>query len=666
MKNSIRKTAWAALLAGTTALTAFAPQAGAQSLEDELSGLLADHPQIKAARENVAAAEEGRNQEFADYLPKVQATGNFGYERIDSPGRRTATDPVAQPFTTGQARTASVTITQTLFNGFRSDANNAAAASAKDAAEEAAETSVQGILFEAVSAYLEVMRNMRLVRLAGDNEDTIRLQLQLEDERVRRGAGIAVDVLQAKSRLQVAKERRVAFNGALDDSISRYNQVFGHMPDTRELIMPTPPLGLLPETTEDMIAIALDEHPAIRSATAQIDIANEQRRIAQADFFPTIDISGEWSYDDDLNGTRGTQRDYKAKVNASWTLFNGFATRASVAQAAHTYRSTIDSGAFVKRKITEEVQLAWSGLDIARQRVVLLQNAVNIASEVFSARRKLREAGKETVINVLDAESEMFNARINLVAAQHDARVAVYRLMLSMGRLTLENAGNLAQSSRATTLDANIEALPTGENTDEPARESNDDSAAAAPELTEETPAPQAKADVEPVVAKAATVVASANTSETDVAALATPAQTNVVADTTPATPERKLESEAVTALKVSEAVAIEALVESEVRAEVDQVVAPVEPEAVVAVLSGLADDALAPVELVAPEPVLAPVMTRDTPTPQDSRDAALDSPDTDRVGSTLVRPVMKASLRLDPSLPTSDEANFLRLWPYE
>ncbi|MGY8992650.1 MAG: TolC family protein, partial [Rhodospirillales bacterium] len=313
MKKLIRTTAWAALLAGTTALTAFSPQAGAQSLEEELSGLLADHPQIKAARENVAAAEEGRNRAFADYLPKVQATGNFGYERVDSPGRRTATDPDTSPFTTGQATSASVTVTQTLFNGFRSDANNAVAASVTTAAGEAAETSIQGILFEAVSAYLAVMRNMRLLSLSGENEETIRLQLELEDERVRRGAGIAVDVLEAKSRLQAAKERRVAFKGAFDDSISSYNQVYGHMPDTGELIMPTPPLGLLPETIEDMIAIALEENPAVRSATAQIDIANEQRRIAQADFFPTIDASGEWSFDDDIGGTRGTRRDYKAK-----------------------------------------------------------------------------------------------------------------------------------------------------------------------------------------------------------------------------------------------------------------------------------------------------------------------------------------------------------------
>ena len=112
-----------------------------------------------------------------------------------------------------------------------------------------------------------------------------------------------------------------------------------------------------------------------------------------------------------------------------------------------------------------------------------------------------------------------------------------------MGRLTLENAGNLAQTSRSSTSDANIEALPTDETTDEPAGDSNDDSAAAAPELTEETPAPQAKSDVVPESENAATVVASTDASEAD-----------VVADTKTSTPEQKIEPEAVAALDVSDA----------------------------------------------------------------------------------------------------------------
>ena len=435
--------AFTAALLGTTSIFIIPGQARAQSLQDEVAQLLTSHPQIQAARQNIASSEEGINVAFAGYLPTVSAFADFGYELIDTPGRTTAA-PDQGPFTTGQSRQTSITITQTVFNGFLNEADNDNAKLAKQSSEISLEEAEQGVLFEGVSTYLEVLRNERLIRLAGDNENTIQRQFELEDERVRRGAGITLDVLEAKKRLQVAKERRVAFDGQLRDSMSRFNQIFGHEANIDDMIMPTPPLGLIPENVETAVAAALVEHPAIRNSEKRVDIAQEQRTIAKAAFYPTIDVIAEWGYEDDFGGTRGSRRDYKAKVQASWDLFNGFATLAGVARASHGYLSSIDLSNFARRKIGEETRLAWSGLDTSRKRVTLLQNAVNIAAEVFSGRRKLREAGKETVINVLDAESQMFDARIQLIAAQHDARVAVYRLLAAMGQLNIDTVSQYA------------------------------------------------------------------------------------------------------------------------------------------------------------------------------------------------------------------------------
>ena len=443
MKKRLCAVAITTALLSTTPITLVTEKAVAKSLQDEVAQLLVNHPQIRAARKNLAASAEGVNATFAQYLPTVSAFGDFGYERIDSPGRTSAT-PGQGPFTTGQSRQTSVTMTQTLFNGYLNEANNTNADLTKKSSEISLAETQQGILFEGVSVYLEVLRNLRLVQLGAEKEATIQQQFELEDERVQRGAGITLDVLEAKKRLQVAKERRVAFDGSLRDSISRFFQVFGHEPIIDNMTMPTPPLGLLPENLESAISAAMSSHPAIHNSETRIEIAQEQRTIAKAAFYPTVDLVAEWSYEDDLSATRGSRRDYTAKVQANWDLFSGFATRAGVAQASHNYLSSIDANNFLKRKIAEETRLAWSGLDISRQRVTLLQNAVNIASEVFTGRRKLREAGKETVINVLDAESGLFDARIQLVSAQHDARISVYRLLSAMGQLNIDSISQYA------------------------------------------------------------------------------------------------------------------------------------------------------------------------------------------------------------------------------
>jgi outer membrane protein, adhesin transport system len=96
---------------------------------------------------------------------------------------------------------------------------------------------------------------------------------------------------------------------------------------------------------------------------------------------------------------------------------------------------------FAARKIEEDVRVAYAKLETDRVRVDLLENAVNIAEEVFVARAKLREAGKGAQLDVLDAQSEVFSAQINLIKADFDARIAVYRVALSTGFLTPEMLG---------------------------------------------------------------------------------------------------------------------------------------------------------------------------------------------------------------------------------
>ena len=105
-------------------------------------------------------------------------------------------------------------------------------------------------------------------------------------------------------------------------------------------------------------------------------------------------------------------------------------------QTAFQYGASKDQLEQVMRQVVEQVRVSWHGLITLRDRLELLENAIDIAAEVFTSRKQLREAGKETVINVLDAEGEIFNARINFTAAAYDERLAVYQMLLSLGRLT--------------------------------------------------------------------------------------------------------------------------------------------------------------------------------------------------------------------------------------
>jgi adhesin transport system outer membrane protein len=427
----------ASILGASVGLTFFASASIAESLNDELVILLETHPQLRSAANSAEAARQGIIEAESAYYPKAAFSGDTGAERSDTVDRRvTGLDAFSM-----RRDKLTLTVTQNLFNGYRDDAGVNAANYRTREAEMALEGARQNLLFEGVSKYLDVLSNLRLVKIARKNESTIQTQLELEDERVKRGSGITVDVAQAKSRLQVAKQERVLFEGNVKASLARYKQVFSHAPDEAALENARPSDGLIPGGLDESIRIAQKQNPQLLLTRFRSDAAREQRRVAKADYYPTVDLVGTLDYKDNNGTTRGIEREQSLLLKANWEFFSGFRTRARVEAAARAFAASNDDYNFAARKIEEDVRVAYAKLETDRVRVDLLENAVNIAEEVFVARAKLREAGKGAQLDVLDAQSEVFTAQINLIKADFDARIAVYRVALATGFLTPEMLG---------------------------------------------------------------------------------------------------------------------------------------------------------------------------------------------------------------------------------
>jgi adhesin transport system outer membrane protein len=413
----------------------------AAELQSELRGLLYNHPQIRSAMKLLQAAEKEVSKSLSSYYPTVAASGDTGHQLIDSPAERNAGDGQEGKPSSRTKQTGTLTVTQNLFNGYLTSTQVRTARLSKELSRYNLETVRQNALFDGVNTYIDVLRQQRLVELSRENEATIQRQLNLEDERVQRGSGVAIDVLQAKSQLQIAKERRVTFEGAREDAVSRYMKTYGHAPDVEAMTDPVPPVELIPSTIERAVEIAIVENPTAIGAATNIEVARERRRTVMAELAPTVDLEGKFNFEKHADATIGVRRDYSLLVTASWNLFTGFSTRESLSAATFNYRASQDNRDDATRKVIEQTRLAWRALLTARQRLGLLENAVNISSEVFEARKKLRETGKETILNVLKAEDDLANSQINFTSAAYDERLAVYQLLRAMGRLLPDSLG---------------------------------------------------------------------------------------------------------------------------------------------------------------------------------------------------------------------------------
>ena len=420
------------ILAAAVTLPAVAP---AQTLQQELKSVIGEHPRIRAAQAAAGAAGEGVTGAFAGFLPKVAVSGDYGREEIQTPARMENNLGVS----TLPRNKATLTVTQNLFDGLKTPEAVTVAELKKKAADENAEATRQQLILDGINAYYGVLRQTKLIVIAAENEEVIKRQLALEDERVQRGSGIAVDVLLAKARLQLAIERRVQIDGALKEAAARYMQVFNHRPRAATMVDPNLDLAFLPADIKVAVDAAVAKNPQLRASDRTAEAAEHQVDVARADYFPRVDLVGQADRDQNVDTIRGIRRDWSVLLRVTWELFSGFATNAAYNAAAFDKSSAQDTYLANRRRIIEDLEIAWEALATARERVRLLENAVSIAEEVFTARGKLRDAGKETAINVLDAQSELFGARLNAIGASYDAQVTAFRVLHAMGALTPDN-----------------------------------------------------------------------------------------------------------------------------------------------------------------------------------------------------------------------------------
>ena len=396
--------------------------------------MLKTHPRLSAERNVVGTAREQVRQAFSGFLPRVTLNGDIGPERINTPAR-------AEPSHLSRNK-VTLSVEQNLFDGLETTEGHRAANLRVEAAEERLEAVRQSLLFEAISVYYDVLRHSQLVEIALRNEATIRRQLNLEDERVEHGRGIAVDVLLAKTRLQLARENTVKLQGDMQETLARYIQAFGHPAQPETMTMPDLRIDALPVEYETA-ADASRENPLLRASRLDERVAERNREALRGRYYPRIGIVGQVNREDDVDALRGLRRDWSILLRVSWDLYSGFSTDAAVAAASHDYAAAKDNNAYAQLRVHQEVMAAWHRLRTSRERVRLLKNALVIATEVFEARRQRQAAGVggETAREVLDAQREVFGAQMNLIAAKFDAEIAGFRVLLAMGELTPDNLG---------------------------------------------------------------------------------------------------------------------------------------------------------------------------------------------------------------------------------
>ncbi|MBL0402519.1 TolC family outer membrane protein [Microvirga aerilata] len=406
----------------------------AETLESALARAYGNNPDLNAQRAGVRVVDEDVARAKSGYRPTI--TGNADIGRTYSETPRTLFGGGGSRLT---PRGFGVEINQSIFDGYRTSNSVRAAESSVLGSREQLNSTEQSILLDAATAYMDVLRDTAILDLQRNNVEVIDEQLRQTQDRFNVGEVTRTDVAQAEARIAAARSEASLAEATLRNSIAVYRQVVGVEP---QQLAPGRPLDrLTPRNVAAALKIALNEHPAIKARQHAVDTAELQVKVAQGALAPQLGVAGsvDQRYDRQSEGDRAFSASVVARLTVP--IYEGGEVYAATRQAKETAGQRRLEADSVRDQVRAAVSSSWGRLEAARAQIQAAQAQIDAAETALSGVREEARVGQRTTLDVLNAQQELLNARVNLITAQRDRVVASYSLVNAMGRLNSRALG---------------------------------------------------------------------------------------------------------------------------------------------------------------------------------------------------------------------------------
>ncbi len=418
------------ILAASAAAIGFAQPASAQTLTETLEAAYRTNPVLAAERARVRQVSEGVVQARSARLPNVGASA--GISETETWG---GTGPGASG---GGDVNYSVSASQTLYAGGGIDASVDQALARIEAARYGLINTEQQVLIDAVAVHLDVLRDTAILSIRRNNVEVLAEQLRAARDRFEVGEITRTDVAQAEARLSGAQAQLSAAQATLAASRAGYERVTGTVP------MDVQQPEALPEVPESFVIaadVALENNPLLRSALFNEQAAQAGIRIARSATRPDVGLtaSASESRESDFSGRARGSVTVGARVSVP--IFTGGLNDSRIRQAAAAADESRMNVLNVRRLVAESVSNAWNNYLAAEAVIRSSREAVRANEIAFDGVQQEAFVGLRTTLDVLNAEQELLNSRLELVRAERDYQVASYALLQTMGRLTAEQVG---------------------------------------------------------------------------------------------------------------------------------------------------------------------------------------------------------------------------------
>lgn len=385
------------------------------------------NPGVGEAAANRRATEAELRQNQGTLLPQVQLEARTGKTRWNF-----EVVPTIGNDHTWNAHERSVVVRQVLFDGFSSLNDIWRQAARVDAAAYRVRERTELIALDAAEAYIDVVRYGRLIALADENVAAHRALLSNVRARFQGGRAGEGDLQQVQERVEAAIAVQAQFRQQYDEARATFRKVIGIEPFN---LRGAGRLGGLPKSKDEALAVTLRSNPTIAAAQADRDAAQHAFEFTAGAFVPNVYFEGRALWGTNTADTFGPRQDYSAMVVASWDVFRGGQDTWKRVEASEQYQQQSMAHARLQRGAYELIDKAWAARTLTSDRIGALLRQIDADRKVIAAYQKEYELGQRSLIDLLNAQNQVFNAGVSLKSTRGVAVFADYQLLAAMGEL---------------------------------------------------------------------------------------------------------------------------------------------------------------------------------------------------------------------------------------
>jgi outer membrane protein len=406
----------------------------AQSLPDALSAAYLFNPTLKAARAQLRATDEEVARAKSGYRPTI--TGDAAFSAFS----QTNNLPGGVGEGTFETRSYGVTLTQPIFRGFRTINQVRGAEALVESGREDLRSAEQLVLLNAVTAYVDVVRDAAIVTLRQNDVKALQEQLRATQDRFEVGEVTKTDVAQARARVSAATSAVAAARAQLQASRGTFAQIIGRAPAN---LRDPGPARIAPPSLEEALAIGEGENPDLLSLAFRERAQDHVVKQTKGELLPQVNLQASFRRDEGgpALGNDGFEETATVTGVVTVPIYEGGEVYARIRQNIETrsqLRHQIDEQ---REAVRANVIDAWGQYSAARAQIPSDQAQVDATQVALTGVREEEKVGQRTILDVLNAEQELLNARVNLITSRRNLVVASYSLLREIGRLSVATIG---------------------------------------------------------------------------------------------------------------------------------------------------------------------------------------------------------------------------------